>query len=995
VEQRRGDATGCTWLALSGLEPRETAQGTHGTGGPAAAGGEADRSVSIRSTIAGRPAMTLRCHRPAAWKAARTAGTDRSTSVSARSTSPDARGAIGTSVSGRTIIRGARLHAMPLTPGTHIGPYEILALIGQGGMGEVYRARDTRLKRSVALKILPASFADDPVRIGRFRREAELLASLNHPNIAAIYGLEEEGGPPAIALELVEGDSLAHRIAHGPLAVDDVMSMARQTAAALSAAHDRGVIHRDLKPSNISIRPDGTVKVLDFGLAKALDPSADASGAEATTLTVGPTTGAGTIVGTPAYMSPEQATGGAVDARTDIWAFGCVMYEALTGRRAFDGATISETLAAVLAGSPDWTRLPAGTPMAARSLLRRCLARDPRQRPPNMAAVAFLLDEEAVLSNGPSAAQVPATSRSPWWPLGVGAALMAAVGIAAGYRWLWSQPADEPIVRTTIPAAMYTIGTDRNFAFVDGRRLWYVSEDGGQLLVRSLDALEPVPILTTPAFLRGIFPSPDGRWMGFVENNFTFRKIPAAGGAPITILTGDGPTRGASWGPDDTIVFATAALDTGLQQVSAAGGPVTVLTRPDASQNESDHAQPAFLPGGRGVLFTISAVKGAARIAVLDRSNGTWRTVIEGGNYAAYVHSGHLVYAAAGALWALRFDLSSLNVMGSPVEVVRKSDLGENPQFDVSPAGTLVYPRGVRNLSTDLRVPTWVDRTGRETPLPMPPANYLHPRISPDGRRLALVEGGDFFVWNLGQPESRGLRVTYAPGLDWFPVWTPDGRRIVFGSWRGGGFSNLYIQDPDTNTPERLTTSADMQLPTAISPDGSTVLFHVVPHDIRSFALEGRSETTLFESPLDERNAALSRDGRWLAYEGEAPGRPSELNVYVRPFPDAARRVWQVTSGGGTFPAWSRDGRELFYLKPDGTMVAVAIDATTTSWTLGRATDLFRGRYMIRDGSLGRQYDVAADGRFLMLKEQRNTDRAHFVVVQNWDQELTRLVPAR
>jgi Tol biopolymer transport system component len=271
------------------------------------------------------------------------------------------------------------------------------------------------------------------------------------------------------------------------------------------------------------------------------------------------------------------------------------------------------------------------------------------------------------------------------------------------------------------------------------------------------------------------------------------------------------------------------------------------------------------------------------------------------------------------------------------------------------------------------------------------PANYLHPRISPDGRRLALVEVGDIYVWNLVSPEPRGLRMTFTAGNDWFPVWTPDGRQIVFGSWRGGGFSNLYIQDPDTTTAERLTTSPDMQLPTAITPDGATVLFHVFPHDIQSVALAGRREvSTLLDSPVDERNMALSPDGRWLAYEGEAPGRLGELNVFVRPFPDVAGRVWQVTNGGGTFPAWSRDGRELFYLKPDGTMVAVAVQATATSWAPGRATDLFRGRYMIRDATLGRQYDVAADGRFLMLKEQRSTDRAHFVVVQNWTRELER-----
>jgi serine/threonine-protein kinase len=883
---------------------------------------------------------------------------------------------------------------MSLTPGTRVGSYEILDLIGQGGMGEVYRARDARLKRQVALKILPSSVADDRDRLSRFQREAELLASLNHPNVAAIYGLEEGHGPTALALELVEGESLAQRIARGPLPIEDAVSIARQIAAGVTSAHEKGIIHRDLKPSNISVRPDGTVKVLDFGLAKALNPAADATVADASTLAVAAQTAEGAIVGTPAYMSPEQATGGAVDARTDIWAFGCVLYEMLTGCRAFEGTTPADTLAAVLSRPPDWSRLPPVSP-ALRSLIRRCLAHDPHQRPPSIAAVAFLLEEENSFANtSPVMAPAsPQASRS--WPFGLAA--LAAVGAiaAASYFWLQSRPVEQAVVRTTIPASTYTIGTDRNFAFLDNRRLAYVSADGSQLLVRSMDALEPTSILTTPAYLRGVFPSPDGQWLAFVENNFTFRKIRTTGGMPATIAAGDGPTRGATWGLDDTIIFATAAGETGLQQVSAAGGPVTVLTKPDRARNEADHIQPAWLPNGRGVLFIIVAAKGPASVGLLDRESGTWRALIEGGASVAYVDSGHVLYGSAGSIWAVPFDLAGLKVVGSPVEVITKAALGAIVQFSISPAGTLVYPRGARNVGTDRHVPTWVARNGRETLLPIPEATYSHPRISPDGRRLAIVTAGDIYLWNLAQLESPGLRMTFGGGQDWFPVWTPDGRRIVFGSWRGGGFSNVYIQDPDTSTAERLTNSPEMQLPTAISPNGATVLFHRFPHDIQSLTLDTREVRTLVDSPLEERNSVLSHDGRWLAYEGETAGQPGQLNIYVRPFPDTGRRVWQVTSGGGTFPAWARNDRELFYLKPDGTMVAVAVEATATSWTPGPATDLFRGRYLIRDGTLGRQYDVAADGRFLMLKELHRTDQDHFVVVQNWDQELKRLVPPR
>jgi Tol biopolymer transport system component len=401
------------------------------------------------------------------------------------------------------------------------------------------------------------------------------------------------------------------------------------------------------------------------------------------------------------------------------------------------------------------------------------------------------------------------------------------------------------------------------------------------------------------------------------------------------------------------------------------------------------------------VLFTILSARGgldAAKVAILDFATGARRTVLEGGYGARYVDSGHLVYAAAGALWATRFDLSRLETQGTPVEVLRSviiDTVGATPEFDIARDGTLAYPRG--GTSSNDVVPVWVDRQGRETPLRARPGGYRHPRLSPDGKRLAFDPHsggqGDIYIWELARPWSSAVRMTVAPGNDWFPVWTPTGRQLVFGSWRGGRFSNLFMLDLDSGSTVRLTDSPDMQLPTSITPDGTTVIFHSFTRSLQALRLESRAApVTLVETPVEERNGQLSPDGRWLAYEGESPSVPGQLDVYVRPFPDVNRAQWQVTRDGGTFPVWSRNGRELFYITLDGTMVAVPVEASGTVWKAGSPTELFRGQYAIREGSLGRQYDVSADGRFLMLKHTASADTPHFVVVQNWLAELARQV---
>ena len=883
---------------------------------------------------------------------------------------------------------------MSLKPGTRLGPYEVVSLIGQGGMGEVYRARDTSLKRDVALKILPASLADHPTRVARFRREAALLASLNHPGIAAIYGLVEGADTQvALALELVEGESLANRIARGPLPVTESVPLARQIADAVAAAHAQGVIHRDLKPHNIVIRTDGTTKVLDFGLAKAISEDAIDSAGKGVTMTA-LETDIGVVLGTPAYMSPEQATGGVVDARTDIWAFGCVLFEMLAGQRAFDGATTSETLTAVLSRPPDWRQLPASTPAALRTLLRRCLATEPRRRPP-AEAVAFALEDEQAFGSSDS---LPVTPPRRSWALAA-TGLIAGALLTAGFEWTRARESAPAVLRTTIPVSASVMGADRSFALTtDGKRLIYISEDGSEVLSRPLDSLESTSVFTTTAYLRGIFPSPDGRSLAFIENSFTLRRIPAAGGTPVTVHVFDGPSRGAVWMPDDTFVFSTSYPETGLQQISAAGGPVTMLTKPDATKGELDHIAPERLPGKQAVLFTILPKQGGVpRVAVLDLARRTWKTLVEGGARARYVDSGYLMYTTAGSLWAVRFDLSRLETVGAAVEVVPRASMGGVAQFDIAGDGTLVYPRAVRQLGLDVVVPTWVARDGRETPVGVAAGNYRHPRLSPNGDRLAIATesgGGDIFIANLTQKDTQLSRLTFRNEEDWMPVWMPTGDSIVFGSRSGGGVSNLFMQRLDDDKVVRLSTSTDMQCPTAITPDGKTLLLHIFPFDIQAMPLSpGGKPVTLIQSPVEERNVALSHDGHWMAYEGETPGRPGELNVYVRPYPDVDRRVWQITTTGGTFPVWSANGKELYYQKPDGTMVATAITADPNAITVGSTIDLFRGRYLIRDGTHYRQYDVAPDGRFLMLKYQRSTEQGHFVLVQGFSAEISRLLP--
>ena len=892
-------------------------------------------------------------------------------------------------------------------------------------MGQVYRATDTTLGRQVAIKILPDAFAADPDRLGRFEREAKTLASLNHPHIAAIYGFEKSGGLHALVMELVEGEDLSQRIARGLIPIDEALPIAKQIADALEAAHEQGIIHRDLKPANIKVRPDGMVKVLDFGLAKAMEPASAtrANAMNSPTLSMHATQ-AGIILGTAAYMSPEQAAGKAADKRSDLWAFGVVVFEMLTGRPVFTGEDVSHVLAAVLRAEPDWSALPANTPAPIRRLLRRCLDKDRKRRLDSAAAARLEIDEALAPSGEGSTVSVtmPGAAWPRALPWGVAGAALAGLMLVLVLWVPWRTAAPPRVTRTTIttsgPAALTITGIDRDLALSpDGTRVVYVGNSGTQLFVRVLDALEPVAIASGVA-VRGPFISPDGQWVGFIDNANTLRKISITGGPPITLARLDGIPLGATWAPDDTIIFATSNPATGLQRVSAAGGTAEVLTRPDHAQGEADHVWPEILPGGRAVLFTITSQTGGletAQVAVRDLRTGTHKVLLRGGSHGHYVASGlaspkraeregcHLVYVAAGTLRAIPFDPTRLETHGTAVPVLPRlatTSTGAG-DFAVATDGTLVYVDAPGSLAANARTLVWVDRTGNEAPVAAPPRAYGQPRLSPDGTRVALAsidQENDLWIWDLRRATL--TRLTLDPGQDWFPAWMPDGRRIVFSSDRGGQF-NLWWQVADgTGVAERLTTSGNGQFPTGITPDGTAVVFFettpTMGRDLLQLALDGtRRATPLLQTKFDERNAIVSPDGRWLAYESNSSG---SFEIYVRPFPNVGGGQWAVSTAGGTRPLWSRSGRELFYVGPDGALLRVPVEASGATWNAGTPMKLFDRRYFT-GGAAGRTYDVSPDGqRFLMIKAPGTDASATppaLIVVQHWDEELKARVPTK
>jgi serine/threonine-protein kinase len=906
--------------------------------------------------------------------------------------------------------------------GTRVGDYEITGFLAAGAMGKVYRARDTRLEREVALKILPAAFVSDPDRRARFEREARLLASLNHPNIATIYGFEEapaaldsaragETGRSvhALALELVEGETLAERIGRGRIPLDEVLGIARQIAEALEAAHEQGIIHRELKPANIKLTRDGVVKVLDFGLAKLTLPDSGV-GTPAPSSAAAGMTGARVLLGTPAYMSPEQARGNAADKRADIWGFGCVLFEMLTGERVFGGDEIADVLARVLEREPDWAALPGTTPPAVKRLLQRCLDKDLKRRLHDIADARIEIEDLlSSASRTPSETTVVDPQRRPVhqpWSLAALASLLALVTVGALTWYVRTAPQTQTTPRvsrltmaTSGAAAVNIDGNERHLAITpDGTRVIYIGNNNGQLFVRPLDRLDSTAVFTSVAPLNWVFVSPDGQWVGFQEGG-TLRKVALTGGPVVTVVPGR-VGGGATWAPDDTIIFSSADPTIGLQRVSAGGGDVTVLTRPDPARGEQAHLWPEVLPGGRAVLFTVTATTGglaAAQVAVLDLVTGASTTLVRGGSHAQYAASGHVVYRAEGSLHAVPFDLTQLKTSGTLVTTPeRVSD------FVLTADGTLAYA-GEGGAAAPARTLVWVDRQGREAALGAPAGPYLHPRVSPDGTRVAVVrfeQGGDIWVWD--STRERLDRMTLGPAQEFFPTWTPDGRRLVFSRVDGAG---LFWLAADGAVAEEALGSAGIA--SGVTPDGARVVFSREGRDLMMLALDGtrppagsgrgepvqRRVEPLLETPFTERNGVVSPDGRWLAYESDSSGR---FEIYVRPFPDVRAGQWLISTAGGTRPLWAPSGQELFYVGSDGALMAVRVEARGSAWGASSPARVVEGPYLTMGGNAGRTYDVSADGRrFFMVKQPNPAAAPQIIIVQHWVEELKRLVPTK
>jgi eukaryotic-like serine/threonine-protein kinase len=867
---------------------------------------------------------------------------------------------------------------MSITSGSRLGSYEILEPLGQGGMGQVFRARDTRLEREVAVKLVHPHLLD-PQYAERFQREARALAALGHPNIASVYEFGEVDGLTFIVMEFVPGETLADRLATSRLSVEDVRRFASQIAAALEAVHDRGIVHRDLKPGNIRITPDGIVKVLDFGLAKAA--SRESTDADQPTLTAA--TREGVPVGTAAYMSPEQTRGQDVDRRTDVWSFGCVLYEMLTGRRAFAGSTSADTIAAVIERDVDWRLVPSDTSPEIRRILRRCLQRDLKRR------LRDLRDARLELEDADDGlARHASLSNKRSWALPALGLLAAGVAIGALLVYMRQAPPVDhapPAHFVVTPAPAAPLG-GLDFPSValspDGTQLVYVGLRGGQthLFIRSLNAIDPVPLAAT-ANAHGPFFSPDSQWVAFFADG-QLKKIAVAGGTPTTLC--EAPVGlGGSWSRNDMIVFA-AATGSGLFRVPASGGAAERVTILDVSQGEFSHRWPEWLPDGESVLFTIgiSGNWSDAQIATQSLATGKRTVLVRGGTNPHYVPDGSLLFARNGAIQRIAMDVQSLTVSGTPVTVldnVRQSADGA-AQLSVSASGAAVFVAG--GIDATQRRLVWVARNGTSAPLAAAAGPYTSPRVSPDGKKLLVAldrPTPDLWIYDIASGSASQLTFDAAASS---PAWAPDAQRAVFSSTRVGVLNLFTTSTGDTGRSERLAASDNQQFPGSWSRDGTMVFVEVRPstgRDILVLATRNPTPRPLLATSADETSPRISPNGQLLAYASNASGR---FEVYVAPLNDGERSQ-QISSDGGTEPVWSMDGREVFY-REGAKMMATAVN------TIGRAN----GRLMLFEGDFARgtsdtpNYDIMPDGRFVMVQPPSQTSGPVLHVLINWLQTL-------
>ena len=878
---------------------------------------------------------------------------------------------------------------MSLSPGVRLGPYEVTALIGEGGMGKVWRAHHAALNRDDALKVLPDAFASDPDRLARFRREAQVLASLNHPNIAHVYGLEQADGVQALVMELVEGPTLADRIAQGPIPLDEAFPIAKQIAEALEAAHEQGIIHRDLKPANIKVRADGTVKVLDFGLAKLTESigngqTVDGASLSPTITSPALMSGVGVLLGTAAYMSPEQARGKAVDRRADVWAFGCVLYEMLTGRQAFpNGETVSDTLVAILAREPDLSAVPTNTPLKIRALLERCLRKDVRRRLQDIGDAR--VDVEDAGNEPDVASRAPITSRRRDYALAAVALLSLIAAVLFGARlFLAPAPQARPVQFQVLApeGARIDIGEPLS---PDGRTVAFTAiSEGGQpiIWVRPLDSAAARALPGTEQAQR-LFWSPDSQYIGFFAQG-KLKKVAVTGAPPVVISNETG--RDGAWGLGDVILIGGQPMKP-LLRVSATGGEPMAVT--ELGANEVSHDYPDFLPDGRHFLFmarTGSAEGFRVYVASLDSKERRVLPGIAAG--ARYSPTGHVLFARDGTLMAQSFDASRQELSGEPFPVAEGVP-GPVAPFSVSTNGSLAYLRG--GIASDSQL-AWFDRSGKQLAVIGSSGQYTGPELSPDGKYVAFARGSPTDIWVLDIAKALTSRLTSDPAGDAFPVWSPDGRTVAFASSRERGVFNLYARAVGAVDQDKLLLKSEVgKRPSDWTRDGRYLVYTAPPgnSDIWALLLSGANSppVRVTKTPFSEQNPTVSPDGRWIAYSSDETG---ESQVYVQSFPQSTARQ-QVSTTGGFQPSWSPDERELFYVRPDLTLMAVSVKPTSLALEVSAPASLFRTRIAFAGPvELGRSYSVSGDGRFLINVSSTDPLGRPITVVLNWSATLTK-----